>query len=90
MTDIACLYIRRKRITREQAKEYIIKYDGKFPSKYLNKPLEEILKPLDLTLEEFEKCCDKFTNKNLFKKDNLGKLLKDTYGNLTKITYDNI
>ena len=48
MTDIACLYIRRKRITREQAKEYIIKYDGKFPSKYLNKPLEEILKPLDL------------------------------------------
>ena len=90
VTDIACLYIRRKRITREQAKEYIIKYDGKFPSKYLNKPLEEILKPLDLTLEEFEKCCDKFTNKNLFKKDKSGNLLKDTYGNLTKVIYDNI
>ncbi len=90
VTDIACLYIRRKRLTREQAKNYIIKYDGKFPATYLKKPLEEILKPLNISVEEFIKCCDKFTNKKLFKKDNTGKLLKDASGNLTKVTYDNI
>ena len=90
VTDIACLYVRRKRITREKAKEYIIKYDGKFPKTYLNKPLKEILEPINLSVSEFIKCCDKFTNKSLFKKDVNGNLLKDTDGNLTKITYDNI
>ena len=89
VTDIACLYIRRNRLTRDEAKNYIMKYDGKFPTTYLNKPLEEILKPLKVNMSEFIKCCDKFTNKNLFKKDREGNLLKDEQGNLTKISYDN-
>ena len=40
-------------------------------------------------MSEFIECCDRFTNKNLFMKDNEGNLLKDTEGNLTKISYDN-
>ena len=89
LTDQASLHIRRGLITREKAKEYIMKYDGKFPSTYLKKPLEEILKPLGVSVAEFVKCCDKFTNKNLFVKDNEGNLLKDKFGSLTKINYDN-
>ena len=41
-------------------------------------------------MSEFINCCDKFTNKSLFKKDENGNLLKDDDGSLTKITYDNI
>ena len=40
-------------------------------------------------MSEFIECCDRFTNKNLFMKDNEGNLLKDQEGNLTKISYDN-
>ncbi len=89
-TDIACLAIRRNRLSREKAKELIVKYDGKFPTTYLNKPIQDILKPLKISLSEFIECCDKFTNKNLFLKDNQGNLLKDSKGNLTKISYDNL
>ncbi|MFX1277575.1 MAG: N-acetyl sugar amidotransferase [Promethearchaeota archaeon] len=88
-TDLACLHIRRGRITREDGLELIKKHDGKFPWSYLGKPLEEILKPLDITLEEFIQICDRFTNKKLFKCDSQGRLIKDKYGNLTKINYDN-
>ena len=89
VTDIVSLYIRRNLISREEAKEYIIKYDGRFPSTYLKKPLKEIICPLGITVSDFIKCCDKFTNKNLFKKDDNLNLLKDKYGNLIKVAYDN-
>ena len=53
------------------------------------KPLKEIICPLGITVSDFIKCCDKFTNKNLFKKDDNLNLLKDKYGNLIKVAYDN-
>lgn len=89
-TDIACLHIRRGRLSREDALDMIKKQDGKFPWSYLGKPLEEILKPLDITVDEFVKICDRFTNKKIFEKDSKGALLKDKEGNLTKINYDNV
>ena len=89
-TDIACLHIRRGRITREDGLELVKKHDGKFPWTYLGKPIEEILNPLDLTINEFIDICDKFTNKKIFVSDPNGNLVKDGYGNLTKINYDNI
>ncbi|MBU3126671.1 N-acetyl sugar amidotransferase [Clostridium tagluense] len=88
-TDIASLHIRRGRLLREDALEMVKKHDGKFPWTYLGKPLEKILEPLDVTVEEFIKTCDKFTNKKLFLIDKNGKLIKDKYGNLTKINCDN-
>lgn len=88
-SDIASLHVRRGRISRTEAMEIVKKHDGKFPWTYLDKPIEEILKPLDISVDEFVKICDKFTNKKLFKKDNMGMLLKDRYGNLVKINYDN-
>ncbi|WP_281883034.1 N-acetyl sugar amidotransferase [Paenibacillus sp. YYML68] len=88
-TDIACLHVRRGRITRDDAIELVRKHDGKFPWTYLGKPLEEILAPLDMTVDEFIKVCDRFTNKKIFEKDARGNLLKDKHGNLTKVRYDN-
>lgn len=88
-TDIACLHVRRNRITRQDALEIVKARDGKFPWTYLGKPIEKILEPLDLSVDEFIKICDKFTNKKIFKKDASGSLIKDKYGNLEKINYDN-
>jgi len=45
---------------------------------------------LDISLDEFIKICDQFTNKKIFKRDVSGALVKDHKGNLTKINYDNV
>ena len=52
--------------------------------------LEDILEPIGVTVDEFIKICDEFTNKKLFLTDKNGKLIKDKNGNLTKINYDNV
>lgn len=88
-TDIACLHVRRGRITRQDAMEIVRARDGKFPWTYLGKPLKDILEPLDMSVDEFIKVCDRFTNKKIFKRDASGILLKDKNGNLEKLNYDN-
>jgi N-acetyl sugar amidotransferase len=89
-TDHACLHIRRNRISREDGLEIVKRHDGKFPASYLGKSLEDILAPLDMTVDEFTKVCDRFTNKKIFKTDAPGKLIKDKHGNLTKLNADNV
>ncbi len=89
-TDWTCLHLRRGRLSREEAISLVKKCDGKFPWTYLGKPLPEILKEIDMTVEEFVKICDKFTNKKLFICDSRGDLIKDKDGNLAKINDDNI
>lgn len=88
-SDLVSMHIRRGRLTREQGMNIVKNLDGKFPWTYLDKPLEEILEPLDITVDEFIKTCDEFTNKKLFKVDRNGKLVKDKKGNLIKVNYDN-
>lgn len=87
-TDLACLHIRRGRLTRQDGKEAVKRLDGRFPWEYLGKSLEDILQPLDMTVDEFIRICDKFTNKKIFKRDVSGALIKDNRGNLTKINDD--
>lgn len=89
-TDLACLHIRRGRLSRQDALKLVRMHDGKFPWVYLGCTLEEILKDIDMTLEEFIKVCDRFTNKKLFVCDFRGNLVKDKDGNLTKLNYDNV
>ena len=89
-TDLACMHIRRGRLTRQDGLEVVKRLDGTFPWEYLGKPLEEILRPLDITVDEFIRLCDQFTNKKIFKRDSSGALIKDRDGNLTKINYDNV
>ena len=89
-TDLACMHIRRGRLTRQDGLEAVKRLDGVFPWEYLGKPLKDILRPLDISENEFIGLCDKFTNNNIFRRDASGSLLKDRNGNLTKINYDNL
>lgn len=88
-TDLACLHIRRGRLSREDAVRLVRMHDGKFPSVYLGCPIEEVLREIDMTQDEFVRVCDRFTNKKLFVCDARGALVKDREGNLTKVNYDN-
>lgn len=89
-TDLACLHIRRGRISRADGLALVHAHDGRFPSTYLGCPLQEVLDDLGLTNEEFVRICDRFTNKKLFVCDERGNLVKDAEGNLTKVNYDNL
>ena len=89
-TDLACLHVRRGRITRQDAVEMVRIHDGKFPWTYLGKPLEEILAPLKLSVDEFIKICDRFTNKKIFVTAAKGNLVKDRQGNMQKKNYPEV
>ena len=89
-SDIACVHIRRGRLSRQDGIEIVNRHDGKFPWEYLGKSLNDILCPLEISVDEFVKICDKFTNKKIFKRDSDGKLIKDSNGNLSKINNDNL
>ena len=89
-TDLACLHIRRGRLNRQDGLDAVKRLDGLFPWEYLGKSLKDIIKPLDISLDEFIGLCDKFTNKKIFKRDGNGALVKDHWGNLSKINYDNL
>ena len=88
-TDLACLHVRRGRLARHDAMRMVKLHDGKFPWQYLGCPLPDILKDIDMTLEEFITVCDRFTNKKLFQCDAQGRLVKDKDGNLVKVNDDN-
>lgn len=83
-TDIASLHVRRGRISRKDACQIVAGSEGKFPWSYLGKPLEEILSPLHLDIDAFQKICDSFTNKKLFEINSEGSLIKDSEGNLIR------
>ncbi len=84
-TDIACLHIRRGRMTREDGISLTGLHDGKFPWTYLGKPLDQILDKIGLTVDEFVKICDRFTNRKIFACDSSGNLIKDRHGNLKRL-----
>ena len=88
-TAQASIQIRRNRISRQDAMAAVRQLEGKYPWSYLNRPLEEILAEIDMTLDEFDKVCERFTNKRLFRTNNRGELIKDVHGNLIKINDDN-
>jgi N-acetyl sugar amidotransferase len=84
-TDHASIDIRNKRLTRKEGLELVKKYEGKIPTKYL----DEFLKDFDLSMHEFLKICEKFTNTNLFVKDEQEKIVRDNKENIIKTNYDN-
>lgn len=75
-TDLACLHVRRNRISRLEALEITKRVDGRFPRTYLGKSLGEILSPLNVTIEEFMDTCDRFTNYNIFRTNASGQLVR--------------
>jgi hypothetical protein len=89
-TDLACMHVRRGRLTRDDAVKLVRMHDGGFPSSYLGHPLDEILGEIGMSVDEFRAVCDRFTNKKLFEVDRHGDLVRDDVGNLIKTNYDNV
>lgn len=65
-TDILSNFIRRDGIPRSEAVKVAKERDGMFPARYLGVPLGEVLRPLEMTVEQFLEVCDTFTNRDLF------------------------
>ena len=40
-------------------------------------------------MDEFLEICDKFTNKEIFKVDEFGKIIRDSDGEVIKLKFDN-
>ena len=80
VTDWCCWNIRRKRLTRKKSVIINKNKSGKFPHTYLGVKLDEILKEIDCTKNEFMEICDSFTNKKLFKCDANNRIIKNKDG----------
>jgi N-acetyl sugar amidotransferase len=89
-TDLACMMVRRGRLSRADAIDLVTRHDGKFPVSYLGVSLDEILDDIGMTQEEFVAVCDRFTNKRLFVTDRHGELVRDEHGNLARTNDDNL
>ena len=76
-TDLVNNQIRRGILTREDGLEIVKKHDGLYPFSYLGKNLEEILKYIGMTIEEFDEICDIYTNKEKILTDSKNKLIKE-------------
>jgi len=83
-TDIMCNLYRRKIVSKNEALEFIKKNDGNFPHTYLDKPIKEILRSIDVTYEQFIETCEKFTNREIFELNNNGEFIRDENFNLIK------
>ncbi|MEZ9340221.1 N-acetyl sugar amidotransferase [Vibrio splendidus] len=88
-TDQANNHIRRGRLERSDIVNFLKENDGNYPDVYLGRSLDSVLEEIDMSKEEFDEICDRFTNKKLFKTDRKGNLVRDAKGNLTKLNYDN-
>lgn len=60
--DIASNFIRRGRLTRDQAIEMVQGRDGAYPLTYLGVHIDQILSPLGMHKHEFDAICERFTN----------------------------
>lgn len=89
-TDLACMMVRRGRLSRADAIELVKLHDGAYPSTYLGVTLDEMLADIDMTREQFDAVCDRFTNKRLFRTDRHGELVRDGRGNLVRTNDDNV
>ncbi len=88
-TDLANNHIRRGRLSREDGLRLVRRHDGAYPHTYLGRSIAEILGEIGMAQDEFDKICDRFTNKRLFVCDNRGVPVRQKDGALIKINYDN-
>lgn len=77
-SDHACLDVRNKRISREEAVNLVKEYDGKYPHWGINNFIEYS----GMEKEEVDKIIDSFTNPILFKTDEEGNFVRDENFNL--------
>lgn len=89
-TDLACMQVRRGRLSREDAIGLVKARDGRFPWTYLDVSINEVLDEIGMSIEAFQAVCDRFTNKKIFQVDRHGSLVRDGSGNLVKLNDDNV
>lgn len=89
VSDWSSLQIRRGRLSRQDALILSKENGGKYPHEYLGKNIKQILNYIDMSQNEFDEICYKFTNKKIFQKNTDGTLKFDNSGNLVKLNYDN-
>jgi len=82
-TDHASLDIRYGKMTREEGIKIVKEYEGKIPRWYF----KEFLEDMEITKEEFYNIVDKFANKKLFEKNDLGNLVRDSDGEIKLIDH---
>jgi len=87
-TDLVSINIRRGRLTRAQGLEIVKQRDGKYPDTYLGIELSEILRPLSLSVKDFDEICLRFTNPDIFVRNESGEYLRSGK-DLIKVNYDN-
>ena len=75
---------------REEAIQIAREEGGKYPHEYLGIKLEDVLKEIGCDKNRFDKICNNFTNKKIFKLDSSGVPIRDNHNNLIKINYDNL
>ena len=75
-TDIASLFVRQGRMTREEAIEHIKNWEQHKYCWYLGRYYGEILSKIGMNAVDYDKIVEKFTNKDLFR------IVKDQYGNM--------
>jgi N-acetyl sugar amidotransferase len=56
--------VRNKHLTREEAVALVHRFDGEYPSRYL----DELMDYLEMTPEEFDSLCDRFRSPHLWEK----------------------
>lgn len=79
-TAQASMDIRRGRVDRSDVSAIIHKIEGNFPHTFLGKPLEKILKDINMTMDKFIEICDQYTNRDFFKSDASGNIVKNEDG----------
>ena len=79
-TDHACIDIRNKRLSREDAIKLIKEFEGKYPFESINAFIDYS----GMSKFEIDEILDSYTNPLIFKQDIQGKFLKDDKGNLIK------
>ena len=77
-TDLACIDIRNKRLTRDEGIKKVSIYDGKYP----HYAIKSFIEYSGLSKDEIDNTIDSFTNPLLFKQDKNGKFLRDEKFNL--------
>jgi N-acetyl sugar amidotransferase len=68
VTDHVSMQIRRSRLSRRQGMEIVRKLDGRYPHRCIDQEIDEVLKRIDVSREDFDRICDKFTNPDIFQR----------------------
>lgn len=79
-TDHACIDIRNKRLSREEAIQLVYAYDGKYP----HESVAAFQEYSGLSKEEIDRVIHSFTNPVLFERDSSGTYIRDANNNLQR------